>query len=437
MKHTTVLIGVIATVVAMAAPWPAHGTNGMYLIAYGAEAAGRAGANLAISDRTLALNFNPAGISQLQGRHYSLNLALLAPSLEMENMANPPTSGEDNLFPLPAFAYVRGAKDSPVTWGIGLVAQGGMGAEFRSLNTFFGTQDEIFSEVRFATLTPTIAYSFNEDSAIGATLNIGYGDVAFKFFPNTSFFNAQMPQMSFFGMDMEEPAGGLQTNLRLGYWWRANSRFTLGLVYQTETDSNFEDGDLFVNFAAHPMLQQTVKYKADVEGFTFAGQAGVGFGFRVSDDVILALDIKRYFWDDAIDTILINASSPAVPGAPPELQIPFVFDWDDQWVVALGGDFRASDKLTVRAGWNYGENPVPDETLNPLFPATVEHHLTFGLGYLTGNKTWDVAIEHALEVEDTNNNPDPMVNPFGPGTTVSHSQWTVTFGLSWALDRKN
>ena len=30
------------------------------------------------------------------------------------------------------------------------------------------------------------------------------------------------------------------------------------------------------------------------------------------------------------------------------------------------------------AGWNYGENPVPDATLNPLFPATVERHYTAG-----------------------------------------------------------
>ena len=36
----------------------------------------------------------------------------------------------------------------------------------------------------------------------------------------------------------------------------------------------------------------------------------------------------------------------------------------------------------------------------------------------------------------TNNNPDPMVNPFGPGSKVTHSQWTISFGASWALERK-
>ena len=90
----------------------AGATNGLYLTAYGAEVMGRAGANIAISDRTLGLNSNPAGIAQLQGDHYTLSLALLAPSLEFENMVNGPTESEDRYFPLPAFAWVRAGKET-------------------------------------------------------------------------------------------------------------------------------------------------------------------------------------------------------------------------------------------------------------------------------------------------------------------------------------
>ena len=96
---------------------------------------------------------------------------------------------------------------------------------------------------------------------------------------------------------------------------------------------------------------------------------------------------------------------------------------------------RRRRKIQKPAAAATDELQNPDDTLNPLFPATTEHHLSFGLGYLVGNKTWDFAIEHAFEAENTNNNTDPMVNPFGPGTTVTHSQWTFAIGLSWALDR--
>jgi len=413
---------------------PAGATNGMYLTGYGAEVVGRGGANLAISDRTLALNFNPAGIVQLQGRHTTVNLSVLAPKLEFENLANQPTDAESRYFPLPAVAYVRAGQDSPLVWGIGFLAQGGMGATFENLNTFFGTRDETYSEVRFMSLSPTVAYSLNEDAAIGATLNIGYADASFRFFPRTSFFNTQNPNFSFFGPSMKR-AGGTQYSLRVGGWWRPHPKTSLGLIYQTKTESTFEGGDMTINFTGHPLLRTKVDYTGKMEGFTFAAQAGIGIAYRATDRVLLAADLKRYFWDDAIDTILVVATDPKTAGAPPRVEMPFVFNWKDQWVYALGVEVRTSDRLTLRAGYNHGDNPVPSETLNPLFPATVEDHLTIGFGWLSGNRTYDVAIEHALNQSQTNNNQNPLVNPFGPGARVDHQQWTVSFGVSWAKAR--
>lgn len=431
--HRTLALAVTALV---ALPGAALATNGMYLVGYGPETVARGGANLAISDRTLALNFNPAGISQLQGNHFSASVSLLAPSLEFSNMVNRPIDAEDSLFPLPALAYIRAGNDTPWSWGVGLVAQGGMGAEFRNVNTFFGTVDETFSEVSYVTVTPTVAYAINDDMAVGATANLGWANAEFRFFPNTSFFNVQDPANSFFGVDMTDPAGGLQTSLRLGWWWRPRPRWSVGAVYQTKTDSTFDGGELAVNFENHPFLGRRVSYTdTEIDGFTFAAQAGVGIAYRPDDRWVLALDLKRYFWDSAIDTIVVTARDPDVAGAPPEVVLPFVFDWQDQWVVAVGGDYRWSDRLTLRAGYNYGENPVPDVTLTPLFPATTEHHATFGFSWLAGNRLWELGVERAFESEQSNDNLDPRVNPFGPGATVAHQQWTLSFGVSWAWDR--
>ncbi len=397
MHSKTRLLTIAAVFAALlAVPAGLEATNGMYLTGYGPETVGRGGANLAISDRVLALNFNPAGIGQLQGNHLSYSLSMLAPGLDNENLINQPNDARDRYFPLPAIAYVRGGKETPWTWGVGFLAQGGMGATFEEFDTFFGTRDETFSEVRFMTLSPTVAYSFSDDLAIGATLNLGYADASFRFFPNTSFFNVQDPQNSFFGVDLDQ-AGGLQTSVRVGAWWRAHPKLAVGLVYQTETESDFGGGDMRVDFSNHPLLGQKVAYTADVDGFTFAAQAGIGFAYRPGDRWTLALDVKRYFWDHAIDTIVVTASDPEVQGAPPVLTLPFVFDWRDQWVFAAGADVKLNDRFTLRGGYNFGENPVPDDTLTPLFPANVEHHLSFGLCWLKGSRSYELAIEHAFE----------------------------------------
>lgn len=80
------------------------------------------------------------------------------------------------------------------------------------------------------------------------------------------------------------------------------------------------------------------------------------------------------------------------------------FDWGDQWVFAIGTQVKPTKELSLRAGYNYGKNPVKEhenfagtssaviqgktlptyyyETFRMIgLPAVVEHHLTLGISY--------------------------------------------------------
>ena len=80
------------------------------------------------------------------------------------------------------------------------------------------------------------------------------------------------------------------------------------------------------------------------------------------------------------------------------------FDWEDQWVLGFGVQYKATDKLILRAGYNYANNPVKQHNnfagLNPKqvqgkfmptyyyetfriigFPAITKSHITLGIGY--------------------------------------------------------
>ena len=76
---------------------------------------------------------------------------------------------------------------------------------------------------------------------------------------------------------------------------------------------------------------------------------------------------------------------------------------------------------------NHGDTPVPNDTLRPLFPAIAESHVTGGFGVDKGPWTFDLGLEYVIESEKTNNNSDPTVNPFGPGSTETLSQFMVHF----------
>jgi long-chain fatty acid transport protein len=418
----------------------AHATNGMYLAGYGSEAAGRAGTNLAIADRALGLQANPAGIAQLQGQHWSADLQMLAPTLAYDgDPAHNKLDGKGSIFNMPSLSYVRGSKGSPWAYGLGLISQGGMGATFNGYATPFGTTDGTFSEVRFLTATPTLAYAVTEDFSLGASLNAGYSDVTFRFYPNTTFYNDggtptdPSDDMGFFGLNMTKRARAFNYSGRLGAMWAATPQVQVGAMYQTKTQGEYKDGTLTMNQGALGLGM--VKYDAVVKGFTWPEQYGLGLQVRPADRWIVATDVRRYAWSGAIKTIEVKGTNPDKASPVTAPVVPFVFNWKDVWAYSLGAEFRATPAVTLRGGYNFGDDPVPSETLNPLFPAITEQHATLGAGYTWGGNTMNLAIERAFNSSVTNRNTDPNVNPFGPGATVDHSQWTFSIGFSRAISR--
>ena len=263
--------------------------------------------------------------------------------------------------------------------------------------------------------------------------NLGYSDVAFRFWPQTTFFADQ--ENFFFGADLSDAPSAFNYSARLGLMWRATPKWQFGLVYQSKTQGDYEDGKLVLNMESVQGIDDFVTYDAAVENFTWPEQFGVGVQWRPGQNWMIALDVKRYNWSDAVSEIAVTGTNPDNAFAFPEVEMPFTFLWEDHTVYALGFEYRLKQDATLRWGYNHGDSPVPDSTLNPLFPATTVDHLTVGGGWNWGRgNTFNVAVERAFEASQTNSNTNPMLDPFA-GSTIKHSQWTVSFGYSKAFSR--
>jgi long-chain fatty acid transport protein len=131
------------------------------------------------------------------------------------------------------------------------------------------------------------------------------------------------------------------------------------------------------------------------------------------------------------------------------------FDWDDQWVYALGASFNATEKLKLMAGYNYGENPVKNhngfdgtggnftnvqgismptyyyETFRIIgFPAIVEHHLTLGVAYhLSESFIMTLGYMHAFENNIKQSGTDLAGQPVTLESTLSEASYD--FGFTW------
>ncbi len=405
-------------------------TNGMNMIGYGVRSSGMGGADAAADAGFAGVAGNPATMGKLNDRGMALGVSLLMPKLNVSNEAmGLDLDGEDQIFPLPYIAYTqRLGSDSPWILGMEAYAQGGMGVEFLNFPTSATTSDKISSNVMFMRLTGAASYQVNEKLTLGLSAIGGYAKMDFAMFPGGAggMDVTDMTDMGFAG--------------RFGLQFKVCDRMTIGAVYTSEAALDLKDGNAAINFGTAG--GGVIDYAAQMNDFAWPQEAEFGIAFQPSSDWLVAVDTKWINWESSMDVVTLEVSDPpdGYPATPfPDGQggytdsMPFQMKWEDQMVYALGVEYSINEMNTVRAGFNHGCSPVPDDYLSPLFPAIVENHATVGYGLNLGNLSFDLAYEMGFENTQTNDNTNAMVNPFGPGITVSHSQNTIHFETAYSF----
>ncbi|MBA2351860.1 MAG: outer membrane protein transport protein [Burkholderiales bacterium] len=391
---------------------PAHGANGINLTGFGAESAVMGGADLAVARDTSALNTNPAGLSQIAGRAFD-NYFAVAYAVDVSHADRFGNDGgvSNDLIALGGGGYAQRLGNSKITAGIGLFAQGGAGYVYEDLNTPFGARDELSALFRIAKLSPGLAYQVNDSLSLGASLGVIYADIEQKVFPDTSFFNAADPSRSFFGFKLED-ARALEFGFRLGAQYRVNEQIRLGMAFSPKTELPLENGRVEANLSAIGLGKVTYR-DARVEGLALPTEAGMGIAYEPAPTLLLSIELTWLDWSNALRSLHLRASNPENPAAPAVLENTAALDWRDQYVVAVGAAWKVNEKTVVRAGYNYGRNPVPARTLSPLLATIAEHHVALGFGRRVGAE-WEIAtgIEYQIPAKVTYTNPE---SPFGAG----------------------
>lgn len=231
---------------------------------------------------------------------------------------------------------------------------------------------------------------------------------------------------------------------KLGATFQITPQLSVGASYHSKTKmSDFEgDATLSMNVNMDTGIAQTgttpsgtyadmtmpVTGKIKVVDFQWPETMALGVTYRGSEKWMVSADIKRIGWSSVMDkfamTFTADNSTNNGAFANKTLNVTMDQNWDDQTVVMLGGQFMAMDNLALRAGYNQASNPVPKETLNPLFPAIVEKHYTFGFGYeMDKNQIIDFSMTIAPEVSVTSTS----------GVTANHSQtnWQLMYTYAW------
>lgn len=417
----------VATMVSLGIAIPCFADNGLSLIGTGAESVGMGGADVAVARDTTALSTNPAGLSQVRGWALDgFGAAALATDVAHVDQFGNDKFVSNRVVPLVGGGFSKELEGTGLTLGIGLFAQAGAGNVYNGLNTPFGGTDTLRAQFGVVKFTPGIAWAVNDQFSVGASANVYYASFTQRVFPNISSFNPTNPAQSYFGTEIKG-ASSVQVGAKLGALWKATPSLHLGVTYTPQTDLPFNNGILIANLSALGL--GTVTYHSvQLHGLALPEEIAVGAAWQATPQLLVALDVQEANYSRAIRTQTVSASNPDNPLAPLTLNNGATLNWRNQTVIAAGIAYSTNDAARVYGGINYGRNPIPSDTLNPLLAAIGEWHLTGGFAYRLDER-WNVstAVEYLLPNRVTYDNPQL---PFGPGAQERISYVAVTMMLS-------
>lgn len=388
-------VSTIAVLAAAALPFAAHATDGYFAHGYGMKAKGMAGAATAVAQDPFGGANNPATMAFV-GNRFAIGVDLFSPSRSAERSGSPPGVGLDgsatsdsNYFGIPELGYNYMVRPD-LALGVTVYGNGGMDTDYPggqipgasacqgfnpgqpNYNLLCGNGN-LGVDLSQLVIAPTLAWKFAPNHAIGIAPLWAYQ--RFKAYGLQAFDNPLLStspgSVTNNGYDSSTGWG-----VRVGYYGQFTPQFAFGASYSTKISM----GDFG-------------KYRglfAQSGGFDIPSNWSLGIAFKPTPQWLVAFDYERIEYSDvpsvnnASNLVLqcVGGNRSACLGGSNGAG----FGWQSVNVYKLGVQYEIDQQWTVRAGYNYTDNPIQpaDVTFNILAPGVVQDHLTLGATF-----SWD------------------------------------------------
>jgi long-chain fatty acid transport protein len=398
MRKTKILI--IAAAVALLVPTSLF-ASGFGYYEHGAKATGMAGAFVAQADDVSAIYYNPAGIAFLEGTNIMGAFHPVKPESDAIFMGVR-TEGETDWLP-PASGYMAMNLTSNIKVGLGVFFPYGL--EVVWPDNWMASAISSRSYMKTMYVRPTVAFKVNDNFAIGIGLDYASSDL-------------ELEQQSDFSVSPLLPSGRVDTAIAgdgdgwgftVGALAKLSEKFQVGFKYQHEIEIDYEgDADFSYTAAGHPLVDGAAALlltdQSVTTSITMPWELVVGAMFKASDDLTMEFDFQYTGWS-SYETLEILFANPM-------LNTGDEGDWDDTYMIRVGGQYDVAREWALRAGYIYDTSPIPDSTLKPILPGADRNEFTLGIGYNSkeaccwGRVTFDAAIQYLMFDDRTSTFPE-------------------------------
>jgi long-chain fatty acid transport protein len=266
---------------------------------------------------------------------------------------------------------VHHSESLPITYGLGLYALLGGGANFpqSTTNPITNVTGPIYSSASALAIQPSLSVQLTDRLAVGAgpiisSMSMGLNPAFFA--PNgDGSFPIATPGRPFWG-------GGFQ----LGFLYDVSADLDFGFSYKS------------------PIWFETFKYNAQDElgnprelflDLSVPQIFSTGIAYHGLCCSTIALDVR--YLDYKNSTLFGDAI--VAPG----------LRWDSVWAVGVGIERWMSDRLALRAGYLFNENPIPDiaTLFNMQLPTFVQQQVALGSSVKMAEAiTMDLAVVYGF-----------------------------------------
>lgn len=357
-------------------------------------------------DASGAMYWNPATISGLPSSSIDFGVELLYPQTRLSSSLPasafgpgiPPIGlsgsdrGDDGVFALPTMALVYQPENSSLTYGLGVFSVGGFGVNYPAsgvdplagpVNPILAPQPpnglglgSLFSSLQVLELTPNFSVQVTDGLSIGGGPTLALAnlraDPLLIAVPNPT--GAYPP-----GTHSQTTWGG---GFQVGAFYRLDNGWNLGASYKSPQwmeDFRFQTTDNL----GQP---RNVSFRFNLPGIT-----SVGIGYTGFERWTLGADFRYVNYGQA-DGFKQSGYGPAgnVQGV----------GWHSVFAMSAGAQYLLTDALSVRLGYSYNQNPVPDSQsiFNVLSPTVLEHAIYLGASYrVTDALSLSLAYFHCFQ----------------------------------------
>lgn len=380
IQSSRLLAMVVASALSMAGS--AYATNGYFSIGYGAGSEGMGGVGVTTPQDTLCVGGNPACLAAFDRPQFDVGVALFdarrRSGIADATLGTGNAWSDSNTFLIPGMGFVWPFNDQ-LTIGVAVLGNGGMDTSYKP--NFFAnvapSNTEYLGVNMVQLFVPiTATWKFNEKQAVGMSLVPArqrfWAQGLQKFDSPT--WSSEPGSVTNNGHDMANGFG-----VRFGW---------LGHFLEDKVS-------LGATWASKVYMQEFEHYQglfAQRGLFDVPENFAVGIAVKPVEDWTVALDVEKILYSNVPS---VGNRGPVPGGGLPVgetkmgLEKGIGFGWNDMTVYKLGVVHKFSDNLTLRAGYNYGKNPISGDqlTMSVLAPGVSEKHYTLGMTYNLGEQS--------------------------------------------------